>query len=276
MNIPLDSVVNALNEKKMIAKLGGEYWMGRDIQVILGYGTWENFQKVITKAQMACESTGINATDHFRETTKGIVAGKGALMQRTDFFLTRYACYLIAMNGDVTKSQIGTAQTYFAVQARRQEKQDMLTLQEKRLQLRDRVKNANKNLNKAAKDAGVQRYGLFHDAGYRGLYEMGLSEIKSKKGIPANEDLMDRAGRAELAANEFRITQTEGKLQRDGINDERDAMRAHTEVGREVRSVIKKLSGVMPEELPAEESIKNLIKKRSKKEIAEKQKRIEE
>ncbi len=275
MDTPLDSVLNALNDRKKTTALGGEYWMGRDIQSILGYETWENFNKVINKAQMACESTGISAADHFRETTKGIVAGKGALMQRIDFFLTRYACYLIAMNGDSNKPQVGMAQTYFAVQTRRQEKQDMLTAQERRLQLRDRVKNANKNLNKAAQGVGVKRYALFHDAGYKGLYEMGLSSIKSKKGIPPHEELMDRAGRAELAANEFRITQTEGKLMRGGIHGEQQAIRTHHEVGREVRSVIKKLSGIMPEELPAEESIKNLIKTRSKKRI-QNQAKIEE
>lgn len=264
MNDNLDSIINKLNKAKKISSRGGEYWMGRDIQKILGYSSWENFQNVIHKACMACESAGEASHNHFHAITKLVMAGSGTMVQRTDWYLTRYACYLIAMNGDSSKSEIGIAQTYFAVQTRKQEIQDQLTDAERRLQLRERVRNANKSLTSTAKRVGVQRYALFQNAGYIGLYDMGLSDIKYKKGIPKNDDLLDRAGRTELAANEFRITQAEDKLIRDRINNERDAIQTHLDVGREVRATINKLGGTMPENLPTEEPIKKLATKLKK------------
>lgn len=198
----LDSVKLALDAKKRVTSNGGEYWMGRDIQGVLGYSTWENFESVVARAQQACESAGDSPSNHFREVTKMVQAGSGAMVPLKDYFLSRYGCYLIAMNGDPRKPAIGTAQLYFTVQTRRQEVQDQLTSDDRRLQLRDRVRKANKSLMSAAKQSGVQRYPIFQAAGYEGLYEMGLVEIKRRKGIKASEDLLDRAGRTELAANE--------------------------------------------------------------------------
>ena len=261
----LDSIINALDESKKLTSKGGEYWMGRNIQKILGYSSWENFQNVINKACMACESTGIDSHNHFHETTKLVKAGSGTMVKKTDYYLTRYACYLIAMNGNTSKPEIGIAQTYFAVQTRRQEISDKITEQERRLQLRDRVRRANVSLSSTAKKAGVQKYAVFHDAGYKGLYEMGLADIKRKKKMPPKEDLLDRAGRTELAANEFRITQAEEKLIRDNVSGEKAAIDTHYEVGKQVRSTIKKLGGRMPENLPPEESIKKLTSKSRKK-----------
>lgn len=163
----LDTVIRALDDAKKISNKGGEYWMGRDIQAILGYPEWENFDKVIQRARMACESTGIDSNDHFLETTKMVSIGSSANRKIKDYFLTRYACYLITMNGDPRKLEIGTAQTYFAVQARRQEIFDKLIDRERRIQLRERVKKANIRLSSTAKQAGVQKYAIFHDAGYK-------------------------------------------------------------------------------------------------------------
>lgn len=137
---------------------------------------------------MACESAGVDPNNQFRETTKMVEVGSGAQIQQKDYFLSRYACYLIAMNGDTSKLEIGTAQTYFAVQTRKQEIFDQLTTEERRIQLRERVRNANRKLNSTAKAAGVQKFGIFHDAGYRGLYGMGLTGIKQRKKIPPKED----------------------------------------------------------------------------------------
>jgi len=264
MDTNLDQIIKELDKAKRQSRGGAEYWMGRDIQRILGYKTWENFHKVIQKASIACESAGEEPNHHFLDTTKMIRAGKGAMIKQMDYFLDRYACYLIGMNGDTSKAEIGIAQTYFAVQTRRQELQDKLTADERRIQLRQRVKKANRSMTSVAKQAGVQKYAVFHNAGYKGLYVMGLSDIRKKKGLSPKEDLLDCAGRTELAANEFRITQTEDKLVREKIKGEQNAIDTHFEVGKEVRTTIKKLGGTMPEDLPPETSIKKLTSKRRK------------
>lgn len=255
---PLDLIVRALDEKKRNAPNGEEYWTGRDIYPILGYTVWRNFyESVILKAKMACDGSGVHSQYHFVDVDKMIAAGKGASRERGDIYLTRYACYLIAMNGDPRKPEIATAQTYFAIQARRQELSD----EESRLLLRERVRESNRILTGVAREAGVVRFALFNDAGYRGLYGMGLDDIKLRKRIPQNDALLDRAGRAELAANEFRITQTQLKIERENVRGERPAMYAHQTVGEEVREAMKRIGGVMPEDMPVEEPIKNLKKK---------------
>jgi DNA-damage-inducible protein D len=251
----LDSVINTLERVKRMAPNGEDFWMGRDIQSILGYDTWESFYNVIQKSMMGCESAGFKVIYHFRDTTKMISGGKGAKLQRADCYLTRYACYLVAMNGDSRKAEISTAQSYFAAQTRRQELRD----QEKRIALRDRVRRGNSVLAGTAINAGVQRMAIFTDAGYRGLYGMGLQEIKSRKKLAKSADLLDRAGHAELAANEFRITQTQQKLERERIQGEALAIATHRSVGAEVRDAINRIGGTMPENLPLEEPIKKVI-----------------
>ena len=166
------------------------------------------------------------------------------------------------MNGDSTKSEIADAQTYFSIQTHRMEAFDKLTESEKRAELRERVTDANKQLASTAKKSGVRRYPFFQAAGYRGLYNMGLSEIMEKKKIPANEKLLDCVGRKELAANELRITQTEEKLITDKINNEKHAIDTHYDVGSKVRSAISRVGGIPLENLPSEPSIKKLLKKR--------------
>lgn len=255
----LETIINALNGAKRIAPNKEEYWMARDIQAILGYDRWENFQSVIVKARAACAGSDVNPEYHFLDTTKVIRAGKGAKLERADCYLTRYACYLIAMNGDSNKQEIATAQSYFAYQTRRQELDDQLTEAQRRIALRERVKKSNKALQGAAFAVGVKRFGIFNDAGYRGLYGMGLVDIKRVKRIPESEDLLDCAGRAELAANDFRITQTEQKLNRETVSGEEGAIRIHKTVGMEVRAAIRRVGGTMPENLPPEPPIKQLI-----------------
>jgi DNA-damage-inducible protein D len=256
----LDLVMRALDEKKREAPNGEDYWMARDIQQVLGYTEWRNFQGVIEKARLACDGAGVKSVHHFVDTNKVIESGKGAKLERADCYLTRYACYLIAMNAESSKPEVATAQTYFAVQTRRQEISD----QEKRIALRDRVRKGNKILHGTARGAGVTRFALFNDAGYRGLYGMGLADIKGRKSIPSKEDLLDCAGRAELAANEFRVTQTQQKLERERIQGESAAIHTHLIVGGEVRAAIKRIGGTMPEDLPKEEPIKKLIASQKK------------
>ena len=256
-----DSTHRKLDAAKLLSKKGGEYWMGRDIQEILGYSTWKKFSGVIDRAMMACESAGGDSGNYFYQTVNMVSAGSGTMVRKTDYYLTRYACYLIAMNGASSKPEIGIAQTYFAAQTRRQERFDQLTDAEKRLHLRNRVKDANKSLMSTAKKAGVNKYPIFQAAGYHGLYEMDLQGIKQRKGLTDKDNLLDRAGRTELAANEFRITQTEDKLIRERINTEQHAIETHKSVGSEVRGVINRLGGTMPEDLPPEEPINQLTAK---------------
>jgi DNA-damage-inducible protein D len=234
------------------------FWFAREIQEVLGYPRWESFEPVIERARMACESAGVDPANQFLLTTKMVGIGSGAARQVPDWFLSRYACYMIAMSGDATKKEIAYAKTYFAIQTRRQEVSDQMTEEKRRLLLRDRVKDANKMLNATAMKAGVQKFGVFHDAGYRGLYGLSQAEIKAKKGIPDKDKLLDRIGPTELAANFFRVTQAKDKIDRDRINTERDAINTHQQVGATVRRTIKDLGGTPPENLPAAPPIKAL------------------
>lgn len=265
MTEAFDSTKEALEAAKKISPKGGEYWMGRDIQEILGYARWENFDAAIKRAMDACRLSGVEVGDHFRDTTKRVAAGSGALMDRADYFVDRYACYLIAMNGDPSKPEVASAQTYFAVKARLQEIDEQQVRLQKRSEQRERISAAVNLLNKTASRAGVQNYALFHDAGYRGLYQMGLKELRQRKGLSDKEDLYDRAGPTELAANEFRLTQARDKIERDNIKGQQHCEIAHKEVGEEVRRTIATIGGTMPERLSAEPSLKKQISEGKKK-----------
>jgi DNA-damage-inducible protein D len=258
-------IKTALDSRMRVTAQGFPFWYGRELMEILSYTNWENFVSVIVKAKVACDNSGKFSANHFLDFKEMIEAGKGAKKNRANMVLSRYACYLIAMNGDSTKSEVSTAQTYFAVQTHKQEMEQALTDEQRRLLLRNRVKDANKKLFSAAKSAGVQRYALFQDAGYKGLYGgLGSDQIKQIKKIAATDDLLDCIGREELAANEFRATQTEAKLQRDKIQGEGKAIETHFEVGKRVRQTIAEIKGTMPEDLPAEPSIKRLADKQAK------------
>lgn len=189
------------------------------------------------------------------------------LLLSVDKLLEVFYCSHFARNGDPEKAEIATAQTYFAVQTHIQESQDALTEAERRLLLRNRVKDANRKLSSAAKDAGVRSamFGVFHDSGYKGLYGgLGMQELKSLKSIPPREELLDCMGRTELAANEFRITQAEDQLRKKNIQGERSAIDTHYEVGAKVRKTISDIGGTMPEKLAAQPSIKKLAAKRAR------------
>jgi DNA-damage-inducible protein D len=258
-------VTEELEKTKRTADNGQPFWLGRDLMSILGYTNWQNFRNtVIEKAKEASNNAGVFSTDHFIDIDEVITVGKGAKSKRENTVLSRHACYLVAMNGDTGKPEIATAQNYFSVKTQEAEQQEQLTDEQRRLLLRDRVKNGNKKLGAAASAAGVTspKFGIFHDAGYKGLYNgLGRDELKTLKKIPANEDLLDCMGRVELAANEFRITQTEQKLRAENIQGEQKAIDTHYGVGREVRVAIGKIGGVMPESLPPEPSIKKLASK---------------
>lgn len=238
---------------------GIEYWDARELMPLLGYSQWRSFAEVIGKAIKACMNSGQNIADHFARLTNMVEIGSNTVRKIIDYKLDRYACYLIAQNGDAHKMEIAQAQTYFALQTRKQEIFEQLSDNEKRIFNRSEVSWHNKELFKTAKRAGISNFGMFNDAGYRGLYEMPLADIERKKGIKKGE-LLDRAGSSELAANLFRITQTDDKIKRENVQGQESASRVHREVGGKVRRAIKDIGGTMPENLPVEKHIKELKK----------------
>ncbi|MBU4350937.1 DNA damage-inducible protein D [Patescibacteria group bacterium] len=257
---------------KKIDENGVEYWGARELLPLLGYEKWEKAEEVIGRAARSCINSGQDVDNHFHRTGKMVKIGSNTVREVRDYKLDRYACYLIAQNGDPNKPEIALAQTYFAIQTRRQEVFEQLTDSAKRLFIRGEVSDHNKKLFKTARRAGVIKFGLFNDAGYKGLYGVPLSEIEQEKGIKKGE-LLDRAGSTELAANLFRITQTDEKLKRDKIQGDYSASQAHFMVGGKVRQTIKEIGGITPEHLLPERHIKevkkevNRLKKIEKKEI---------
>ena len=249
---------------KHVDEYGNEYWYARELLKILEYNKWQNFEKVINKAMESCENSRISTFDCFTDVSKSIITGKGKETIIKDYKLTRYACYLIAQNGDPRKEVIALAQTYFAVQTRKQELSEkeysLLTEDEKRFYQRDLTRKGNYSLNQTAKKAGVKNFAKFHNAGYKGLYNGETADdIAKRKGLRYREDILDNMGSDELIANLFRISQTELKLKRDNVQTEDVANDTHYIVGKNIREVIEKNGGPMPEELPTpKKSLKEL------------------
>ena len=272
--------IKKYNEKtfesiKHINEYGNEYWFARELMVALEYSKWSNFVGVIDKAKKACKLSNNNIDDHFADIGKTIDMPKGATKTIDDYELSRYACYLIAQNGDPRKESIALAQTYFAVQTRKQEISELeyskLSEDEKRFYQRKLTKKGNYSLNQAAKNAGVKNFDRFHNFGYKGLYNGETADdIAKRKGLRYREDILDNMGSEELAANLFRITQTESKLKKENIKTESDANKAHYTIGKNIREVIAKNGGTMPENLPTpKKSLKELEKEKRKQEKIE-------
>ena len=244
---------------KKIDENGVEYWEARELMPLLGYENWQKAEEVIARAARACINSGQDVDNHFNRSVKMVKIGSNTVREVRNYKLDRYACYLIAQNGDPKKTEIALAQTYFAIQTRKQEVFEQLPDTSKRLFIRNEVSDHNKKLFKTARQSGVTKFGLFNDAGYRGLYGMPLLDVERKKGIKKGE-LLDRAGSTELAANLFRITQTDEKLKKDGIRGDFPASQTHFMVGGKVRQTIKEIGGTTPEQLLAEKHIKEVKK----------------
>ena len=266
----IDKTNKSFENIKHIDENGVEFWYARELQVILNYKEWRKFENVINKAKEACENSEVSVFDHFVDVDKMVQIGSGAERKQKDYKLTRYACYLIAQNGDSRKKVIALAQTYFAVQTRKQEitekEYSSLTEDEKRFYQRNLTRKGNYSLNQTAKKAGVKNFDKFHNFGYKGLYNGETADdIAKRKGLRYREDILDNMGSDELIANLFRISQTEQKLKRDNIQTEKDANKAHYEVGSKIRKTIKELGGTMPEDLPTpKKSLKQLEKENKK------------
>lgn len=254
----------SFEDLKQINEHGAEYWSARALQALLGYSQWRRFEQAIERAISSCKESGNSPGHHFASAGKPITGGKGAVQVVDDYHLSRFACYLIAQNGDPRKPEIAQAQKYFAIQTRRQELSDQAVADLERLELRKQSAEEFKALSSAAQDAGVQSkmFGVFHDAGYKGLYGgLGRDAIKQRKTIPDKDNLLDRMNATELAANQFRMTQTRDKLARDGIRHQTRAIQTHEQVGKEVRAAIQRIGGTLPENIPAAEHIKEVEKR---------------
>ena len=259
---------------KHIDENGVEYWTSRSLWKILEYNEYRNFIPVIEKAKIACENSGQRIEDHFVDINEMVAIGSGAVRPVDSIKLSRYACYLIVQNADPSKTNVAQGQTYFAIQTRiaevqqMKEYQELTSEEEKRLFLRSELLQHNSQLASAAKDAGVidsRDYAIFQNYGYQGLYGgMTAKDIHARKGLKKSQKILDHMGSTELAANLFRATQTEEKLKRENIKGKQKANMTHYEVGAKVRQTIKELGGTMPENLPVEESIKVVERKRQK------------
>ena len=251
---------------KHIDENGNEYWLARELIITLGYKEWRKFNNVIKKAMEACIRSNYYALDHFVFEDKLVSIGSNTIRKIQDYKLSRYACYLIVQNCNPRVKIIALAQTYFAIQTRKQELSEReyneLAENEKRLYRRNQARKGNYNLNKTAVNSGVKDLARFHNAGYKGLYNGETADdIFKRKKLRYREDILDNMGSEELADNIFRIAQTDAKLKRDNVDNEYTANYVHYEVGREVRNSIEKLGGTMPENLPMpDKSLKELEK----------------
>lgn len=262
-------------EIKHFTKDGIEYWYGRELQVVLEYTKWDNFKNIIEKAKIACENSNVDVLDHFADTGKMVQIGSGAQREVDDVMLSRYASYLIVQNADPRKEIVALGQTYFAVKTREREIEEEfenLTEEQKRLAIRNELKNHNKSLAEAANLAGIIHpidYAIFQNKGYQGLYGgLGSKEIHKRKELKKSQQILDYMESTELAANLFRATQTDEKLRRENIKGKDKANKTHFEVGAKVRQTIKELGGTMPEDLPTpKKSVKQIEKEHKKKEL---------
>ena len=254
---------------KHIDEFGNEYWYARELMSLLEYSKWERFSNTIENAKISCKKSGYNVNDHFPMVGKMVEVGSKTKRKIKDYKLSRYACYLIAQNGDSRKKTIALAQTYFAVQTRKMEisekEYSKLTEDEKRIYQRNLTKKGNYSLNQTAKKSGVKNFDKFHNCGYKGLYDgLTADDIAKRKGLRYREDILDNMGSDELIINLFRISQTEQKLQKDNIKTEKDANKTHYKVGNKIRNTIKELGGILPENLPTPKKSLKKIEKENK------------
>ena len=257
------NTIDRLEAVKLTNARGIDYWRARDIHSVIGYPVWDKFEPVIERAVASLRENKIDPSHHVAETSIMMEVGKGGQRQGIDFFLTRAACRLIAMNGDPTKPEVAGAQAYFVVQTHRMEQQDSLSEDEKRLQLRERVTSAFKVVSGVAKEAGVSgnKQPIFHDARYQGLYGMSRRDVMVKKGLKQDDNPFDFAGPLELSANEFQMNLAANVIQKEGIKGEYNVISKNRKIAQDVRKTIKESKGTLPENLPIAEPIRQVEKR---------------
>ena len=260
---------------KHIDEEGREYWYARELMNVLGYIKWDKFLNVVNIAKISCEKSNNLIDDHFLQVGKMVDIGSKSKRKIKDYKLSRYACYLIVQNSDPRKETVALGQTYFAVQTRKQELSEknynLLSEDDKRFYQRDLTKKGNYSLNQSAKNAGVKNFDIFHNFGYKGLYNGETADdIAKRKKLRYREDILDNMGSIELAANLFRITQTEQKLTNDNIKGEGNANKVHYNMGKDIRDFIKSQGGTRHKDLPTPtKSLKELEKEKLRNFISE-------
>lgn len=254
------ATMDKLERLKHLSSQGTEFWLARDIYPVLGYPTWREFEDLMERARNALRNNNIDPSHHFGLTHKMVDLGSGSQRRIEDHFLSRAACYLIAMNGDPSKPEIAASQGYFVVQTRAKELEDERSEDEKRLELREKVSQSVKAVSGVAKAAGVrsQMQGVFHDQRYQGLYGMSLKNLKGLKGLDEKEQLLDRAGLLELSMHDFQMNLAADVIERGKAKSEQNAIRTNLEVARRVRETVKESEGTLPEKLPLEPPIKEV------------------
>ena len=270
MNVLKEYTERLFEDIKHIDVNGNEFWYARELMPLLEYSKWENFNNVIQKSVLSYSNSNNDDSYWLPEVRKPIITGKGKEEYIKDYKLSRYICYLIVQNANPRKKMVALGQTYFAIQTRRQElsekEYNILTEDEKRLYQRNLTRKGNYSLNIAAKNAGVKNFDKFHNSGYRGLYNgESANDIAKRKWLRYREDILDNMCSEELAANLFRITQTESKLKKDNVRLEKTANETHYNIGKNIREAIIKNGGTMPEELPTpDRSLKEIEKENLK------------
>jgi len=252
--------LNKSFEESAYEQDGVEYWLARELQELLGYSDWRNFLNAVDKAKESCKTTGEDVLDHFVDVTKMVKIGSGAERKQDDIMLTRYACYLIAQNGDPKKEQIAFAQSYFAIQTRKQELLEERIRLNERLQAREKLAATETELSKNIYERGVDNKG-FANIRSKGDWALfgGLttSSMKKKLGIPENRPLADFLPTITITAKQLATEITNFNVKQHDLKGEARITDEHVKNNKDVRGLLGK-SGIKPEQLPAEEDIKKL------------------